>query len=62
MKSFNQFITETKMSPEDMTIAKQIIQVDKDDEPMGQAAGLKIKAARKNLLKKYGKAWKKLVK
>lgn len=51
--------TEGTMSASDKKKAAEVKKMYSADEPMGQAAGLKLKAAAKDLDRKYGKDWRK---
>ena len=51
--------TESTMSAIDKKKADEVKKMYSADEPMGQAAGLKLKAAAKDLDRKYGKDWRK---
>ena len=51
--------TEGTMSASDKKKAAEVKKMYSADEPMGQAAGLKLKAAAKDLDRKYGKEWRK---
>lgn len=58
-ESMAKLYTEGTMSAEDKKKAAEVKKMYSADEPMGQAAGLKLKAAANDLDRKYGKDWRK---